>query len=84
MADETVRIVNLTNEAEAPASGDYLVMDNPTGGTKKILAAKLLAAAPDPEGYSELTEDVSELKSDFGNMGLSVVDGALNVSYTAS
>ena len=35
-----------------------------------------------PEDYTELTEEVSNLKDDFDDIGLSVVDGALNITYT--
>ncbi len=43
MAEEQVRITDLRNEATEPVSGDYLIMDNTSGGTKKILAKNLLA-----------------------------------------
>ena len=35
-----------------------------------------------PADYSDLSDDVSELKSAFNNLGLSVVDGAINITYT--
>lgn len=43
MAEEQVRITDLRSEATEPVSGDYLIMDNTSGGTKKILAKNLLA-----------------------------------------
>lgn len=35
-----------------------------------------------PADYSQLSEDVSTLKEDIEEVGLSVVDGALNITYT--
>ena len=34
-----------------------------------------------PEDYTELTEEVGDLKNDFSDLGLSVVDGKINITY---
>lgn len=36
-----------------------------------------------PEDYRDLVDDVTDLKSQFDELGLSVVDGAVNITYTA-
>lgn len=35
------------------------------------------------EDYQDLVDDVTDLKSQFNELGLSVVDGAINITYTA-
>lgn len=51
MADK--RIIDLTEE-QAPATGDYLAVDNATNGTKKILVETLLASGK----YVQADDDI--------------------------
>ena len=62
MADDTTRIINLT-EASDVTDGMYMVTDSSTG-TRKLLVEKLV------EHITGLTD-----------LGLSIVDGELCVTY---
>ena len=54
------------DEATELTSSDYALVDSATGGPKKFA----------------LGDELSSLKEDFDDIGLSVVDGALNITYT--
>lgn len=54
------------DEATELTSSDYALVDSATGGPKKFA----------------LGDELSSLKEDIEEIGLSVVDGALNITYT--
>lgn len=54
------------DEATELTSSDYALVDSATGGPKKFA----------------LGDELSSLKEDIEEVGLSVVDGALNITYT--
>ena len=53
------------DEATELSSSDYVLVDSATGGPKKFA----------------LGEELSSLKEEFSNIGLSVVEGKLNITY---
>ena len=68
MSDVTLkRIIDLETQSEVDSSV-YTIIDSPTGMGKKY-----------PLG--DLVGEVTDLKQDFNQLGLSVVNGALCVTY---
>ena len=60
-------IVNIRNLPSASdlSDGDYAAIDNSTDGLRKVALGGI----------------ISDLKSDLSDLGLSVVDGAINITY---
>ena len=52
-----------------------------TSAAETAEAAAAEAMSGTPEGYAQLVSDVTDLKADLNHLGLSVVDGAINVSF---
>lgn len=55
-AADTNRIKDLATTATSPASGDYLVIDGTTNGTRKILASNILANTVTAGTYGNSTQ----------------------------
>lgn len=53
------------DETEQLSASDYVLVDSQTGGNRKY----------------KLGEDLNRLKDDFSDLGLSVVDGKINITY---
>ena len=53
------------DETQQLSSSDYVLVDSQTGGNRKY----------------KLGEDLNNLKNDFSDLGLSVVDGKINITY---
>lgn len=94
MADENIRII-AQEELNTLTQPTYVLTDNPSDGTHKYDLNKLalktetaaaIAAETSARETSEaaLETDISSLKDEFSDLCLSVVDGALNVTYTVA
>ena len=86
------RIIDM-DETEQLSSSDYVLVDSSSGGNRKYklgedlnnLKDDLTAVEDDvttlKDGLTAVESDVTDLKEEFSNIGLSVVDGAINTTY---
>ena len=72
------RIIDMDEAAELTSS-DYALVDSSTGGPKKFAIGEALGEIKD--GLTAVESDVTDLKEEFSNIGLSVVEGKLNITY---
>ena len=72
------RIINLDPETTV-TEDDYTIVDSLTGGAKKFALGQALGEIKD--GLTAVESDVTDLKEDFADLGLSVVDGKINITY---
>ena len=72
--NEAVRVI-----AEAQAAATTATEKAGEAAASAEQAQEILDSIP--EDYTELMEEVSNLKDDFSDLGLSVVDGKINITY---
>lgn len=72
------RIIDMDEAAELTSS-DYALVDSATGGPKKFAIGEALGEIKD--GLTAVEDDVGDVKNDISDLGLSVVNGKLNITY---